>query len=74
MTDLIQVFSRLVDSHGKIQIPKIYDLVAELTEKEQALYKNIDFSLAELHDATGSQTNIKDTIAETLMARWRYRR
>ena len=73
MTDLIQVFSKLVDTHGKIQIPGIYDAVAELTEKEKALYKDIDFTLEELQDATGSKTNIKDTIAETLMARWRYR-
>ena len=74
MTDLIQVFSKLVDTHGKIQIPEIYDLVAELTEKEKALYKDIDFSMEELQDAVGSKTNIKDTIADTLMARWRYRK
>lgn len=73
MTDLIQVFSKLVDTYGRIQIPGIYDQVSELTDKEKELYKDIDFSLEELQEATNSKTNIKDTIAETLMARWRYR-
>lgn len=73
MTDLIQIFSKLVDPKGKILIPGIYDGVSELTDKEEALYQNIEFELEELQDATGSKTNIKDTIAETLMARWRYR-
>lgn len=74
MTDLIQVFAKLVEPSGKILIPGIYDNVAKLTEKEQALYKNIEFQMEELQDATQSKTNIKETIAETLMARWRYRK
>lgn len=74
MTDLIQIFSKLVDSSGKILIPEIYDQVAELTAKEQELYQNIDFTLEELQEATNSKTNLKETIAETLMARWRYRK
>lgn len=74
MTDLIQVFAKLVETSGKILIPGIYDNVAKLTEKEQALYKNIEFQMEELQDATQSKTNIKETIAETLMARWRYRK
>ncbi|KAJ8609070.1 hypothetical protein MRB53_039339 [Persea americana] len=67
------VFSQLVDTKGHIKIPGIYDSVAKLTDKEKALYKDIEFTLEELQDATNSKTNIKDTIAETLMARWRYR-
>lgn len=73
MTDLIQVFSKLVDSSGHILIPGIYDQVSKLSDSEKARYENIDFSLEELQSATNSKTNIKDTIAETLMARWRYR-
>lgn len=74
MTDLIQIFSKLVDSTGRILIPQIYDQVSALTDKEKELYKNIDFTLEELQQATKSKTNLKDTIAETLMARWRYRK
>lgn len=74
MTDLIQIFSKLVDSSGRILIPEIYDQVAALTTKEQELYKNINFTLEELQEATNSKTNLKETIAETLMSRWRYRK
>ena len=72
MTDLVQVLSSLVDSSGKIQIPGIYDQVAPLDSSERAIYDSIDFSLSELQDAVGAATNIKPTIQETLMARWRY--
>lgn len=72
MTDLVQVLASLVDSAGRIQIDGIYDQVAALTDAERGLYDSIDFSLSELQDAVGAKTNIKPTIQETLMARWRH--
>jgi Cys-Gly metallodipeptidase DUG1 len=34
MTDLIQIMSRLVTSHGNILVPGVEELVAPLTEQE----------------------------------------
>lgn len=72
MTDLFAIFSKMVRPDGKILIPGIYDSVAKLTDSEKKLYENIEFSMAELQDAIGSKTNIKDDIADTLMSRWRF--
>lgn len=71
MTDLFNVFSKLVDTNGKILIP-LHDTVAPLTEEEQQLYKNLDFSIDELQTALGQKNNITDSVADTLMRRWRY--
>lgn len=72
MTDLVQVLSRLVNGDGEILIPGVKDMVAPLTEKEDALYDDIDFSVEELHAATGSQTGIYNNKKDILKHRWRY--
>ncbi|KAG7195421.1 Cys-Gly metallodipeptidase [Scheffersomyces spartinae] len=72
MTDLVKVMSQLVDSQGKILIPGVYDMVAPLTEKEDGLYDNIDFSVEELEAACGSKTGLHDNKKDILKHRWRY--
>ncbi|KAL3704203.1 hypothetical protein TMatcc_009894 [Talaromyces marneffei ATCC 18224] len=72
MTDLVTVFSKLVDSQGSIQIPGLMDLVAPVTAEEEKLYPNISYSMDDLHESLGSKTSIHATKERTLMARWRY--
>lgn len=72
MTDLIKVMSQLVDSTGKILIPGIDDMIAPLTDKEDALYNDIDFSVEELNAASGSKTSLHDNKKDILKHRWRY--
>ncbi|KAK6456975.1 glutamate carboxypeptidase-like protein [Scheffersomyces xylosifermentans] len=72
MTDLIKVMSTLVDSIGKILIPGVSDMVAPLTDKEDALYDAIDFSVEELNAASGSKTSLHDNKKDILKHRWRY--
>lgn len=72
MTDLVQVLAKLVDSNGKILIPGIDEMVAPLTEKEDALYDDIDFTVDELHAASGSETGLYDNKKDILKHRWRY--
>ncbi|KAJ3415216.1 hypothetical protein HDV05_005356 [Chytridiales sp. JEL 0842] len=72
MTDLVHIFSTLVDTKGKILIPGIYDDVAPLTPAEEARYQNLDFSLSDIHAATESTNTIHPDERLTLMHRWRY--
>ncbi|CAI4441184.1 AMM_1a_G0017320.mRNA.1.CDS.1 [Saccharomyces cerevisiae] len=72
MIDLMQVLGSLVDSKGKILIDGIDEMVAPLTEKEKALYRDIEFSVEELNAATGSKTSLYDKKEDILMHRWRY--
>lgn len=72
MTDLVQVLAKLVDSDGKILIPGIDEMVAPMTDKEDALYNDIDFSVEELHAAAGSETGLYDNKKDILKHRWRY--
>ena len=72
MTDLIKVMSQLVDSNGKILIPGIDDMIAPLTDKEDALYDDIDFSVEELNAASGSKTSLHGNKKDILKHRWRY--
>lgn len=72
MTDLVKILSTLVDVNGKINIPGIYEMVAPLTDKENALYQNIDFTIDELHSAAGSKTSLHDDVKDILKHRWRY--
>lgn len=72
MTDLVQVLSKLVDVNGKILVPGVSEMVAPLTEKEDALYDDIDFSVDELHAAAGSETGLYDNKKDILKHRWRY--
>lgn len=72
MTDLVRVLGKLVDTHGKILIPGIQEMVADLTEDEKALYGDISFTMDNLHESLGSTTTIHEESGQTLMARWRY--
>ncbi|ATY58987.1 glutamate carboxypeptidase [Cordyceps militaris] len=72
MTDIAQIFSRLVDSKGNILVPGISEQVAPVTADEEELYKSIAFTMANLHESLGSTTTIHETEKPTLMARWRY--
>nr|OQO24834.1 hypothetical protein B0A51_07647 [Rachicladosporium sp. CCFEE 5018] len=72
MTDLVRVMGGLVDTNGTILIPGIKDLVAPVTDDEQALYKNIAFEMSNLYESIGSETGIFPDKERTLMGRWRY--
>lgn len=72
MTDLVRVMSQLVDSQGQILVPGVMDMVAPLTEKENALYTDIDFSVEELNAASGSETALHQKKEDILKHRWRY--
>lgn len=72
MTDLVRVLGKLVDTDGKILIPGIQEMVAPMTDDEQALYADISYTMANLYESLGSTAAIYDTTEETLMARWRY--
>jgi Cys-Gly metallodipeptidase DUG1 len=72
MTDLVRVLGSLVDTHGKIQIPGLMDLVAPLTDEEKSLYKDIAFTMDNMYESLGSQTTIFEDKESTLMARWRF--
>ena len=70
MTDLIFLMNSLVKPDGEILIPGINDQVAPLTPEESALYKNLAFSMTELHDAIGSTTALFPDEKNTLMHRY----
>ncbi|KFZ24315.1 hypothetical protein V502_01210 [Pseudogymnoascus sp. VKM F-4520 (FW-2644)] len=72
MTDLVRVLGSLVDTNGKIQIPGLAELVAPVTEEEKGLYKDIAFTMDNLHESLGSKTTIFEDKESTLMARWRF--
>jgi len=72
MTDLIFLMNSLVKPNGDILIPGINDQVAPLEESESALYKDLAFTMTELHDAIGNTTALFPDEKNTLMHRWRY--
>ena len=43
MSDLIALFSTLIDEKGKILVPEVNESVQELKPEEEALYENLDF-------------------------------
>lgn len=45
MSDLIYLMNTLVDKHGKILIPGLYNEVAPLLPNEHEIYKGIDFEV-----------------------------
>ncbi|RKP32766.1 CNDP dipeptidase [Metschnikowia bicuspidata] len=71
MVDLVQVMSKLVDSKGNILIPGVNEMVAPVTEKKDALYDNIDFTVDDLHAASGSNASFHDNKKDILKHRWR---
>lgn len=72
MTDLTRVMASLVDTHGKILIPGINEMVAPVTTEEQALYGPIAYTMDNLYESLGSKTSVFEDKQATLMARWRY--
>lgn len=72
MVDLMLVMSKLVDTKGNILIPGVSEMVAPLTEKEDALYDNIEFTVDDLHAAAGSKTGLYNNEKDILKHRWRY--
>lgn len=72
MTDLVKVLSQLVDGQGNILIPGIQEMVAPLTDEEDKLYDDIEFSVDELDAAAGSSTSLHDNKKDILKHRWRY--
>lgn len=74
MTDLVQLLGQLVTpAHDKhqIQIPGVAEMVAPVEQAESEIYRGIEFSMADLENATGSKTALHDNVRDTLMARWR---
>ncbi|KAF8695795.1 CNDP dipeptidase, partial [Rhizoctonia solani] len=72
MTNLVQVFSKLVDSQGKILIPKINELVDKLTPEERARYEKMDYSIDDIDKAVGASIALSDDKVDVLMGRMRY--
>eukprot|EP00842_Homolaphlyctis_polyrhiza_P004510 jgi/Hompol1/505/HPOL_005335-RA len=72
MVDLVHLMQRLVTPDGKILIPGIMDDVAPVTDQEDAIYKALDFSMADIHNAISAKNTIHDTTKEVLMSRWRF--
>ncbi|KAF8749840.1 CNDP dipeptidase [Rhizoctonia solani] len=68
MTNLVQVFSKLVDSQGKILIPKINELVDKLTPDERARYEKMDYSIEDIDKAVGASIALSDDKVDVLMA------
>lgn len=72
MIDLSYLFTKLVDPHGKILIPGVYEMVAPFSTEEQALYDNIHFKLEDMEQNIGAKTTIGNNIKKILQNRWRY--
>lgn len=76
MTDLMALLSSLVSPSGEILIPGIMDQVAPVTEKERAMYRDIDFSPEQFKVDAGVDSVSNKLVHETkeaiLMHRWRY--
>ncbi len=70
MTDLIKLMSKLVDSRGKILIPGILDSVVPMTNEEEKIYHEIDFSCNEFRSEVGSERLIHEDKVNTLTHRW----
>lgn len=72
MTDLVYIFSKLVDREGKILIPFVNDDVLEMTPEEEATYKDIDFSVDTFKESIGVNKVPHEEKAALLQHRWRY--
>ena len=72
MTDLVRVLAALVDTEGRILVPGIKEMVAAVTEEEKNLYRDISYTMENLHESLGSTTTVFEDKENTLMARWRY--
>ncbi|XP_064480738.1 cytosolic non-specific dipeptidase-like [Ornithodoros turicata] len=72
LSDLVYILDNLTDSCGQILIPGIMDDVAPVTDKERALYADLDFDMEEFRKDVGCKKLACSDKAELLMARWRF--
>ncbi|KAJ9592724.1 hypothetical protein L9F63_015604 [Diploptera punctata] len=73
VADVIYLLNTLVDKDGKILITGLNDEVAPLTEKETALYKNIEFDVPEYKSNIGTQKLMhNENKVKLLQHRWRF--
>ncbi|CAE6420904.1 unnamed protein product [Rhizoctonia solani] len=72
MTDLFQIFSKLVTPQGKITIPGVNELVDELSPGEREIYERMDFSIEDINKAVGAAITLSDNKVDVLMGRMRY--
>ena len=76
MIDLVHLMSKLVDSHGNIQVPGIMDNVRKVTDEEMESYKSMEFDLTQYKEDAGV-SGISDKLLyaskeDILMHRWRF--
>ncbi|KIO02527.1 hypothetical protein M404DRAFT_650522 [Pisolithus tinctorius Marx 270] len=71
MTDLIKLMSRLVDNNGNILIPGVDEMVPPPTPEEIKLYKEMDYTTADVEEAAGGPIAISEDKVTVLMARMR---
>lgn len=72
MVDLVALLNDLVDGHGKILVPGVYDTVAPLTDEERKLYESIDFTPEHYLEESGCFKLIHDHKIHTLLHKWRF--
>ncbi|CAJ0583091.1 unnamed protein product, partial [Mesorhabditis spiculigera] len=72
MTDLTWLMSTLVNVDGSINITGLSEMIAPLTDVEDAEYAKIDFDVADYKDTLGARGLTKKSKEELLKARWRY--
>lgn len=71
MIDLVTLMSKLVDGHGKILVPGIYEQVQSISSEEEKTYDDLSFEISELDDAVGNVIHLTDNVRQTLQNRWR---
>ncbi|MFW9854698.1 MAG: M20/M25/M40 family metallo-hydrolase [Candidatus Thorarchaeota archaeon] len=71
MSDLIMLFSRLIDADNKVLVDGFYDSVRPIDDTEQELYDNLEFSFTELLNSLGIDNHIGTDSKEMLMNIWR---
>jgi len=81
MTDLVYLFSSLVNQKGEILVPGINDDVAPVTAEEEKTYDDIDFSCDEFKECNGvnlikncKKSNFNGQVEKPIIVFTRYRR
>jgi Cys-Gly metallodipeptidase DUG1 len=72
MTDLVNIFSKLIDLEGRVLIDGFYDDVLPFTDKEAKLYENLEFSIDELRSNIGVTELISSDPKQIMLNMWRY--
>ena len=72
MHDLSILLSKLVDLDGKILIDGFYDNVLPITENEEKLYENIEYSLDDYKNFLGLDKVISEDPKKVLMNQWHH--